>query len=235
MIFSSFPIIKKGLLIAGLLFLSLFLINWVFVGKVTLEVDNLHKDKSYHVVNEIVPYAQEIIYTDRIPSGESRVALEGKDGIYTYDSIGNQIVLQELVNAKVEVGTGALGDYIGKLTGYGADCVGCSRLGNVACRTQSGAKHSLIKDGIYYQDSEYGNVRIVSAASDAFPCGTIISVDNGRQEPFYVVVLDRGGSMNTAWKNGVVWIDLAFASQVDAKNGNISSKNASFHVKRWGW
>ena len=94
--------------------------------------------------------------------------------------------------------------------------------------------HSLINDGIYYEDEEYGSIRILSAAS-AFPCGTIIEVDNGNGEPFYGVVLDRGGSMNSAWKNGTVWIDLAYASSADAKVGGITGTNIKFDVQRWGF
>lgn len=125
--------------------------------------------------------------------------------------------------------------YVGKLTAYGADCYGCGGEGNLACNTKNGGSHSLKYDGIYYADDEYGNVRILAAARDKFPCGTIIDVDTGL-ETITAVVLDTGGDMIKAWRNsGTVWMDLAFATESDARN-NMSTRNGvKYTVKRWGW
>ena len=100
--------------------------------------------------------------------------------------------------------------------------------------TKEGKKHSLTNDGIYYKDSTYGDVRILAADNSGFPCGTIVKVNNGKQE-FTGIVLDTGSSMRTAWSNGTVWLDLAFATQNDAKSAGMSSNNAKFVVQRWGW
>ena len=64
------------------------------------------------------------------------------------------------------------------MTGYGADCQGCSGLGTLACKTKNGSYYSLTQNGMNYTDDEYGEVRIIAAALDKFPCGTIIKVDN---------------------------------------------------------
>ena len=128
-----------------------------------------------------------------------------------------------------------LEEYTGSLTGYGPDCAGCSKVGNVACRTREKKSHSLINDGIYYTDKEYGKVRILAAATTKFKCGTIIVVTKPGMEPFTGIVLDTGGSMRKAWENGNVWMDLAYASETMAGSDKLTGKNIKFSVQRWGW
>ena len=42
--------------------------------------------------------------------------------------------------------------------------------------------------------------------------------------------------MRGAWRNdGVVWMDLAFSSQKEARTGGATSSNTTFNVQRWGW
>lgn len=123
--------------------------------------------------------------------------------------------------------------YTGKLTGYGGDCPGCS--GYLACRTREGSSFNLKTDGYYYNDSTYGNVRILAAATSGFPCGTIIQVNNGIMSEFTAVVLDTGGSMNSSWSRGEVWMDLAFSTSSDPALGSSNSSNTTFKVLRQGW
>lgn len=130
---------------------------------------------------------------------------------------------------------GVLATYTGKLTGYGPDCAGCSSKGNVACLTKNKTKHSLITDGIYYEDSEYGKVRILSAATSKFKCGTIIEVTKPGVTPFMAIVLDSGGDMRLAWSKGTVWMDLAYSSNAMSGSDNLLGKNIKFNVQRWGW
>ena len=199
-----------------------------------VETLNINNNKSHNTINEIIPYETETVYNSKIPSTITKVVVEGEVGLKTINENNEVVVVREPVTEVVEKGTGAAGSYVGRITGYGPDCPGCSVTGTVACHTKNRGTHSLINDGIYYEDEEYGSIRILSAAS-AFPCGTIIEVDNGNGEPFYGVVLDRGGSMNSAWKNGTVWIDLAYASSADAKVGGITGTNIKFDVQRWGF
>jgi len=123
--------------------------------------------------------------------------------------------------------------YTGKLTGYGADCPGCS--GVVSCKTREGNTLNLVSDGTYYEDTEYGSIRILAADLSAFPCGTVVYVDNGSLEPFFGVVLDTGSSMRNAWQNGVVWMDLAHLSENSEGLYLATSSNTKFSVQRWGW
>lgn len=123
--------------------------------------------------------------------------------------------------------------YNGMLTGYGPDCYGCSGLGNLYCPTKNNTVHSLINDSIYYNDEEYGMVRILSADQREFPCGTIIEISNSMFDKEIGVVLDTGSGMRNAYDNGWILIDLAFEKEALAHT--ITNKETKFVVKRVGW
>ena len=125
--------------------------------------------------------------------------------------------------------------FVGKMTGYGADCIGCSGVGALSCRAADGSRHTLTENGEYYNDATYGTVRIVAAALDKFPCGTIVKVDHPALGTFYAVVMDTGGSMRNAWANGYVWMDLAFKTESDPDIYATTSSNTTYSVQRWGW
>ena len=76
-----------------------------------------------------------------------------------------------------------------ELTGYGADCEGCS--GILACAPIT----NVFEKGIYFEDATYGTVRVV-AASREYPCGTIMRFESSRlsDEPIIAIVMDRGGA-----------------------------------------
>lgn len=222
---------------------SLVLSIVVMISTIVVTIKNtgitLHNptgDKTATIINEVEPYETDYIYVGNMPSDAEPIVLsEGINGLdYTYDGL-TYTHLSDKKNEVVQVGTGKQGNYTGKLTGYGPDCPGCSLVGNVSCRTREGTNHSLINDGIFYTDTVYGKVRIIAADNSAFPCGTVMKVDNGRLDEFYAIVLDTGSSMRGAWANGTVWIDLAFSSQSDARKGNATSSNTKFSVQRWGW
>lgn len=77
--------------------------------------------------------------------------------------------------------------YTGDLTGYVYNCPLCS--GRLACQS-----NYFIADGkVTYNDSTYGNVRIVASSSN-LPCGTIVKFNYSRvsADPIVAIVLDRG-------------------------------------------
>ena len=125
--------------------------------------------------------------------------------------------------------------FVGKMTGYGADCVGCSGIGSLSCRAADGSRYTLSENGEYYNDATYGTVRIVAAALDKFPCGTIVKVNHPALGTFYAVVMDTGSSMKRAWANGYVWMDLAFKTESDPSIYSTTSRNTTYSVQRWGW
>ena len=101
--------------------------------------------------------------------------------------------------------------FTGELTGYVGDCPLCS--GYLACPPRT----NVLKEGIYFNDSMYGRIRIV-ASSKNYPCGTILqfNVDKLSSDPIIAIVLDRGVGGND--------IDLLTDSQDYAiKNMNGSS------------
>lgn len=153
---------------------------------------------------------------------------------YPQENVDNSINNDNVIdNSSNEVTDDTnLGEYVGMLTGYGADCYGCSGLGILYCSTREKTYHSLL-DSIYYNDAEYGSVRILSADHRLFPCGTIIEFTNGMFEPTIGIVLDTGSGMIRATDEGWLLIDLAFEKEENLNS--ITNKNTKFVVKRLGW
>lgn len=199
-------------------------------------VYNDSNTKTATIVNEIIPYEIEYVTDPNLPSTAKEVVIEnGTPGLsYTYDGI-KYTTITTAKNKVVKVGSGKSGEYTGRLTGYGPDCAGCSAVGNVSCRTRDGKKHSLVNDGVYYNDNLYGEVRILAAETSVFPCGTIVKINNGIMDEFYGVVLDTGYSMRKAWNEGTVWMDVAFPTEKASGITKATSKNTKFSVQRWGW
>lgn len=80
--------------------------------------------------------------------------------------------------------------FLAEMTGYGGDCEGCS--GILACRPIT----NVFTNGIYFEDDEYGTVRVV-AADRKYPCGTIMKFYSKKlsDEPIVAIVMDRGGAI----------------------------------------
>ena len=103
------------------------------------------------------------------------------------------------------------------LTHYGPDCAGCGGT------TASGYN---VRNTIYYNDSTYGQVRIV-AMSKNYPLYSIIRLDNYKKGTITAIVLDRGGAI-TGNK-----IDLLVSSESEASNLGIQN-NVKVEILRWG-
>ena len=109
----------------------------------------------------------------------------------------------------------------GTMTGYGPDCVGCT--GKVYCPPRNDVRNG----NIYFNDNEYGKVRIV-AADHSIPCGTMVKVTGGKlKEPMTAIVLDRGGVIK-----GTL-MDLLVESE-HASNP-VGRQNVTYEIVRWGW
>ena len=107
---------------------------------------------------------------------------------------------------------------IGKMTGYGPDCYGCS--GYLA-------NGMYVGDGtIYYNDSEYGNVRIV-AGDKKYKFGTIVKINDS----MLAIVLDRGGAIGVG--KGALF-DLLYQSEAIANENGVLT-NAKFEILRNGF
>ena len=227
--------ITSSFFIVSMLLISFIIYRNCNLGK-RFEIYNPVDNMNATVTNKVIAYETEYIYNEsKSKNAEPVVIQNGKNGLsLSFDGV-NYITLNEAQNEIIEVGSGRDGEYTGRLTGYGADCYGCSAVGNVSCLTREGTKHSLINDGMYYNDYMYGEVRIVAAETNAFPCGTVINIENDNVGKITAVVLDTGYSMRNAWANGNMWIDLAFVTQNDAKSNMATNDNTKFSVQRWGW
>lgn len=228
------------------IFLFRTIINWVSticlsvlsllggsIYEKTTTISNNTINKSTTVVSNIVEYKTITKYNSKLPSNKTNILVEGRDGL-SYLESGNEKVIRAAVDEVVEVGTGRNGEYNGHTTGYGPDCIGCS--GNVACKTREGTTFNLNTNGVYYDDIQFGSVRVVAADVRIFPCGTVIEIDNGNQETFLAIVMDTGSGIRSNWDMyRLVHIDIAYETQQDKSIYNATSKDADFSVQRWGW
>ena len=108
----------------------------------------------------------------------------------------------------------------GKLTHYGPDCPLCG--GRLGCNLQDARNGN-----IYYDDKEYGTVRIV-ATTKKIPCGSIIRINVDAYDPngMYAIVLDRGVSPGI--------IDLLKVSQTTPSPVR-TTNNVIFDIVRYGY
>lgn len=130
-------------------------------------------------------------------------------------------VQQQVTNNTVSLEPTVLQTVVGNLTGYGANCYGCSG------KTYSGFD---LSQTMYYDDYEYGTVRIL-AADPSFPIYSIFRVSNvPGMEPFIAIVLDRGG--NVGYGRGTLF-DLAYVDEKDPTLINLTP-NVTFELLRSG-
>ena len=199
------------------------------------EVKNLNQTKNSVAITKVIEYDTVKTYNKKLPTGVTVTKRKGQNGLAYIDENNNTQIIESPKNAEIEIGTGDKAEYVGKMTGYGADCIGCSGEGILACKSKNGTYHSLTKDGMTYNDDEFGEIRIIAAALDKFPCGTIIKVDNPNLGTFNAIVLDTGGAMQNAWKNGIVHMDLAYITENDNSLYLSTSSNVKYSVQRWGF
>ena len=111
-------------------------------------------------------------------------------------------------------------NFTGKLTHYGPDCPLCG--GKLSCNGQDARNGN-----IYYNDAEYGTIRIV-ATTKLIPCGSIIRINIKEYDEngMYAIVLDRGVSGSN--------IDLLKESSQTASPVR-TVNNASFDIVRYGY
>ena len=130
-----------------------------------------------------------------------------------YKEVFSTNEIKNNLNSKIE--------FTGTLTGYGPDCVGCS--GILGCPPHQNVK----KGNIYYNDAEYGIIRIL-AADPSIPCGSIIKISNYLKDSFYGIVLDRGSDIHG------LTMDLLYESE--SQTSAIGRKyNINFKIDRWGF
>lgn len=136
---------------------------------------------------------------------------------YTY--VSTEINIFKKIEVKNE--EKVLKTYIGPITAYGPDCKGCIGI------TASG--YDVRNGNIYYNDKEYGKVRIV-AADKSIPFGTIIRIKGIFKKPLIAIVLDRGSAIGF---NKKVYIDLLYKNEKETLA--FGKKKATFEILRNGF
>lgn len=111
---------------------------------------------------------------------------------------------------------------VGSLSGYGPDCRGCTGFLSSGRDVRNG--------NIYYQDSTYGQVRIL-AGDKSYSYGTIVRVKSSRLGTFVAIVLDRGGSVGFGKSH---LFDLLYSSSAEALANEVSY-NTTFEILRYGY
>lgn len=94
------------------------------------------------------------------------------------------------------------------------------------------ASGRYVGDSIYYNDKDYGKVRIV-AADRSYPFGTIVRFNNLNYfgEEVFAIVLDRGGAIG---KNKRALFDLLFDTEKKANDFGIA-RGVSCDILRLGY
>ena len=161
-----------------------------------MEIEITRVEKEYESVYEEINLDTEYVYTDELPSNEQEVWNEGSPKVveHVYEKVyknGDHVeqtkvatnVVDEGQPRTIAVGTGAITSFVANMTAYDVQSAcGGSR---VACKP-----YTDVSNTIYYNDSEYGQLRIVAAGKD-YPCGTIVDIDGIGK----AIVLDRGSAI----------------------------------------
>ncbi|MGL4372464.1 MAG: G5 domain-containing protein, partial [Turicibacter sp.] len=190
-----------------------------------MEIEITRVEKEYESVFEEITLDVEYVYTDDVPSREQEVYEEGSPKVieHVIEKVyknGEQVdeyevetkVIDEGVARTVAVGTGPLASFVANMTAYNVASAGGSK---VACKP-----YPDVSASIYWDDNDYGQVRVVAASKD-LPCGTIVDMDGIGK----AIVLDRGSA--------ITGDDLDLL--VNTNPWDFGRKYKTTKVLRWGW
>ena len=111
--------------------------------------------------------------------------------------------------------------FYGTITAYEPNCDGCIGI------TASGYD---VQNTIYYNDQEYGKIRII-AADRTLPFGTIVNFSTSYLSDILAIVLDRGGAISF---DGGAQVDLLFSNSDDAFSFG-RQNNVEIKILRFGF
>lgn len=160
-------------------------------------------NKSVNIVNE----NENILTYSDLKDGQSELLEKQLQPVF-YNSVAEAVFYSKSYPTSFKA----------KLVHYGPDCASCG--GHLGCNGQN-AKNG----NIYYNDKEYGMIRIV-AASTLIPCGSILRINLDAYDNMYVIVLDRGVDSSM--------IDLLKESQ-RSKSPVRTVNNVVFDIVRYGY
>lgn len=174
------------------------------------------------------------------------IAFSGKEEVdYKVDSIEmeklSKFVYKETYEDKYFMYNEVIDTYNGILTGYGPDCVGCGNRKTKKVSTSSGYHIANIVDDVIepaftitYEDSEYGEVRIV-AGDSTLPFYSIVRITIPNQDPIIAIVLDRGSTVGfencKSSKGCLTNFDLLYPTEAESLG---KTRNVKFEILRIG-
>ena len=174
--------------------------------------------------SDFLEYVNNKVIEDKETIEKKEDSIEEKEVVLDKE-IEKEEVVQEEEKEEVVVSkpvSDVLEKQVGSLSGYGPDCKGCS--GYLASGRYVG-------DGnIYYSDSTYGTVRILSG-DKTYPFGTIVRVKSSSWGTFLAIVLDRGGGVGFGKTH---LFDLLYQSNSLAYDYGVSY-NTVFEILRYGY
>ncbi|MEG1351278.1 MAG: 3D domain-containing protein [Bacilli bacterium] len=152
-------------------------------------------------------------------------SIQGVHIVNKYNNLAAQMkpVFVNNMQELKEIGPKKAATFVGTLTGYGPDCIGCN--GYAACPPRQDVRNGNIS----FNDLEFGNIKIV-AADKNIPCGTVVKISNYKYsfEPVIAIVLDRGGA--------IVGNTMDLLHESEQKTLIIGRQhNINFEIIRWGW
>lgn len=125
--------------------------------------------------------------------------------------------------------------FVGTITAYGPDCVGCSGVTASGYRVADNIGGVITSTTTTYYDDTFGELRILAAATNKFPFGTVIRISGGRIDGYINgIVLDRGIAMSNAWANGKILVDLLFETEKSDEVHEFGRQDVTFEVLRYG-
>lgn len=187
----------------------------------------------------IIVMCSSFLYITVTPSSEEASSVLNL--AHNYNSVpyreGAELAFQDDAVLTSRSGDIAIETFVGTVTAYGPDCVGCSGVTASGYRVASNVDGITNVHTITYNDKEYGDVRVFAAAPSKFPYGTILRISGERiEEPITGIVLDTGGAMRNAWGRGEILLDLLFNSEKDRDVYDFGrQKNVKIEVLRYAY
>ena len=182
-------------------------------------LDEAKKEEDSNVIVELTSADEKEELSEKVKDEDNDLSLTNKEEVKEEapkKEESNSTPLTPDFSDRVAIET-----FTGNLTGYGPNCVGCSG------KTSTGY---VLTQNIYYEDAEFGSVRIV-AADKYFPFYSIIRISGvPGMDSFLAIVLDRGG--NVGFDKGTLF-DLAFSTEKDPNILGLT-RNVKFEVLRRG-
>lgn len=191
----------------------------------------LEEDKNF----EKTEVEEESVRTEQVEEKEETVEKEADDEISESVDVSKEVVpvekeqvkeeSQEVVDSDIVVKTSeektdVIETFSGNLSYYRANCSGCSGFTATGDDVRNGK--------LYYNDYQYGNVRIVAAGRE-IPSYSIVRIKNSSLgAEILAIVLDRGGNIG---KDKKFLVDILTNSE-EAKGG--VDKNITVEVIRSG-